>query len=97
MENKTNKRISQSWQQYSANMRTTVMVSQIPLPLQLGFRNFGIAVSLAKKDFSLSAGSCGKVSLRLVPSGASSRRSCDGGRYQSFPGNTQTQLHLCSL
>lgn len=41
--------ISQSWQQYSANAGTAVVGSQIDLPVQPGFRNFGMKLSLAQK------------------------------------------------
>lgn len=40
--------ISQSWQQYSANRGTTMVESQIALPVQPGFRNFGVVVSLER-------------------------------------------------
>lgn len=47
---KTNlaKCISQSWQPYSANSGATMMDSQIALPLQPGFRNFGVVVRLER-------------------------------------------------
>lgn len=50
--------ISQSWQQYSANRGTTMVESQIALPVQPGFRNFGVVVSLERAPVP-SAGSYG--------------------------------------
>lgn len=40
--------ISQSWQQYSANRGTTMMESQIALPVLPGFRNFGVVGRLER-------------------------------------------------
>lgn len=50
--------VSQSWQQYSANRGTTMMESQIALPVQPGFRNFGVVVRLERAPVP-SAGSYG--------------------------------------
>ena len=89
--------ISQSWQQYSANTRTAMMESQIALPVQPGFRNFGVMVSLAKKGSWPLSWLLWPCSLVFGIFRCFKQRSCNGCRYQSFPGNIPIQVQLCSL